>query len=163
MQLLHSRHNRWHVLMVQVLFAQCGLCNGTGSFLLISSSLPLPLQSAVCCFTLFSLCTTQRQQGVIFSSPHHADWPLILRISSLLLHIFSMKPLYLFLTANDRLFVDWLLYSRHVTTKEYWCPKRASSIQYGSRKWGTHSLVFSQTLAHGNSKIEIRQWNRGRK
>ena len=46
---------------------------------------------------------------------------------------------------------------RHVTTKEHWCPKRASSIQYGYRKWGTHARVFSQSPAHGNSKIEIRQ------
>ena len=47
--------------------------------------------------------------------------------------------------------------SRHVTRKESWCPKRASSIQYGYRKWGTHARVFSQTPAYGNSKIEIRQ------
>ena len=25
-----------------------------------------------------------------------------------------------------------------------------------ARKWGTHALVFSQTLEHGNSKTEIR-------
>ena len=62
---------------------------------------------------------------------------------------------------NKRIVVS--LFDRHVTTKEYWCPKRASSIQYGYRKWGTHARVFSQTPAHGNSKIEIRQWNRGRR
>ena len=28
--------------------------------------------------------------------------------------------------------------------------KRASSIQYGYRKCGTHARVFSRTLAHGN-------------
>ena len=56
-----------------------------------------------------------------------------------------------------------VLDSRHITTKEYWCPKRASSIQYGYRKWGTHARVFSQTPTHGNGKIEIRQWNRGSK
>ena len=35
----------------------------------------------------------------------------------------------------------------------------ASSIQtqYGYRKLGTHARVFSQTLAYGNRKIEIRQ------
>ena len=36
-------------------------------------------------------------------------------------------------------------------------------LKYGYRKWGTHARVFSQTPAHGNSKIEIRQSNRGRK
>ena len=34
-------------------------------------------------------------------------------------------------------------------------------IQYGYRKWLTHARVFSQTLAHWNSKNEIRQRNRG--
>ena len=33
--------------------------------------------------------------------------------------------------------------------------KKLSTIQYGFRKCGTHALVFSQTLAHGNSKNEI--------
>ena len=28
--------------------------------------------------------------------------------------------------------------------------------QCGYRKWGTHALVFSQTLAHGNNKYKIR-------
>ena len=40
--------------------------------------------------------------------------------------------------------------------------EKASTIQYGYRKWGTHARVFSQTLAHGNSKNEIRQRKRGR-
>ena len=48
-------------------------------------------------------------------------------------------------------------------TKEYWYIKRASSIQYGYRKLGNHARVFSQTLVHGNSKIELRQLNRLRK
>ena len=30
-------------------------------------------------------------------------------------------------------------------------------MQYGYRTWGTHARVFSETLAHGNSKNEIRQ------
>ena len=30
--------------------------------------------------------------------------------------------------------------------------KKEGSIQYGYRKWGTNARVFSQTLAHGNSK-----------
>ena len=34
---------------------------------------------------------------------------------------------------------------------------RGSTIQYGYRKRGTHARVFSQTLAHGNRKNEIRQ------
>ena len=37
--------------------------------------------------------------------------------------------------------------------------KRGSTIQYGYWKWGTRASVFSQTLAHGNSKNEIRQTN----
>ena len=68
--------------------------------------------------------------------------------------------------AHERpfLFICCLVFdSRRATTKEYWCPKRASSIQYGYNKWGTHARVFSQTPAHGNSKIEIRQSNRGRR
>ena len=35
--------------------------------------------------------------------------------------------------------------------------KKGSTIQYSYRKWGTHARVFSQRLAHGNSKNEIRQ------
>ena len=42
-------------------------------------------------------------------------------------------------------------------------PEKASTIQYGYRKWGTRARVFSQTLAHGNSKNEIRQRNKIRK
>ena len=41
--------------------------------------------------------------------------------------------------------------------------KWGSTIQYGYRKRGTHTRVFSQTLTHGNSKNEIRQWNRRRR
>ena len=37
---------------------------------------------------------------------------------------------------------------------------KMSIIQYGYRKWRTHARVFSQTLAHGNSKNEIRQRKR---
>ena len=40
--------------------------------------------------------------------------------------------------------------------------KKVSTIQYGYRKCGNHARLFSQTLAHGNSKNEIRQMNRGR-
>ena len=39
--------------------------------------------------------------------------------------------------------------------------ERASSIQYGYRKSGTHERVFSRTLAHRNSKIERRQKESG--
>ena len=41
--------------------------------------------------------------------------------------------------------------------------KKASSIQYCYRKWGTNARAFSQTPAHVNSKKEIRQGNRGRR
>ena len=37
------------------------------------------------------------------------------------------------------------------------------SMAIAYRKRGTHARVFSQTLAHGNSKNEIRQWNRRRR
>ena len=37
--------------------------------------------------------------------------------------------------------------------------KRASYIQYGCRKCGTRAKVFSRTLAHGDSNIEIRKRN----
>ena len=37
-----------------------------------------------------------------------------------------------------------------------------STIQYGYRNRGTHARVFSQTLTHGNSQNEIRQWDRRR-
>ena len=40
---------------------------------------------------------------------------------------------------------------------------KASSIQYGYRKCGTHARVFSRTLAQGTSKIEIRQLKMKRK
>ena len=41
--------------------------------------------------------------------------------------------------------------------------KKNSTIQYGYRKWGTHAQVFSLTLAHGNSNMEIRQRDRRRR
>ena len=34
-------------------------------------------------------------------------------------------------------------------------------LVYGYRKWGTRARVFSQTLAHGNSKNETRQKETG--
>ena len=34
--------------------------------------------------------------------------------------------------------------------------KKEGTIQYGYRKWGTRARVFFQTLAHENSKNEIR-------
>ena len=40
--------------------------------------------------------------------------------------------------------------------------EKASTIQYGYRKLGTYARVFAKTLAHGNSKNEIRQRKRGR-
>ena len=39
--------------------------------------------------------------------------------------------------------------------------QKASSIQYGFRKCETHSRMLSATLAHGNSKNEVR--HRGRR
>ena len=41
--------------------------------------------------------------------------------------------------------------------------KKASSIQHCSRKCETHARVLSRTFAHGNSEIEIRLRNRGRR
>ena len=41
--------------------------------------------------------------------------------------------------------------------------ENASTIQNGYRKWGTHVREFSQTLAHGNSKNEIRQRDEDKK
>ena len=35
--------------------------------------------------------------------------------------------------------------------------RKKATIQYIYRKFGTHALVFSRTLEHGNSKNEIRQ------
>ena len=40
--------------------------------------------------------------------------------------------------------------------------KKMNCIQYGYKKWGTRARVFSQTLAHGNGKNEIRKRNRRR-
>ena len=40
---------------------------------------------------------------------------------------------------------------------------RTSSMQYGYRKCGNNARVFSQTLAQGNSKTEIRHRNRVRR
>ena len=40
--------------------------------------------------------------------------------------------------------------------------KKEGTIQNGYRTWGTHARVFSQILAHGNSKNEIRQRDRRR-
>ena len=40
---------------------------------------------------------------------------------------------------------------------------KASTIQYGYMKCGTHARVFSQTLAHWNSKNEVRQKKKVRK
>ena len=41
--------------------------------------------------------------------------------------------------------------------------KKESTIQNGYRTWGTHARMFSQTLAHGSSKNEIRYRNRRRR
>ena len=41
--------------------------------------------------------------------------------------------------------------------------KWGSTIQYGYRKQRTNARVFSQTLTHGNSNNEIRQWDRRRR
>ena len=35
--------------------------------------------------------------------------------------------------------------------------KKSKTIQYGNTKLETHARLFSQTLAHGKSKNEIRQ------
>ena len=35
---------------------------------------------------------------------------------------------------------------------DYFTSRKKGTIQYGYRTWGTHARVFSQTLAHGNSK-----------
>ena len=43
----------------------------------------------------------------------------------------------------------------HCALVDVYCRKKASTISYGYRKWGTQARVFSQTLAHGNSKNEI--------
>ena len=40
---------------------------------------------------------------------------------------------------------------------------KSSTIQNGCRKLGNHARVFSQTLANGNSKNEIRYENRQRR
>ena len=47
--------------------------------------------------------------------------------------------------------------ARTISTRE-----KAGAIQYGYRKCGTNARVFSQTLAHGNSRNEIRNRYRGR-
>ena len=39
--------------------------------------------------------------------------------------------------------------------------KKASTLEYGYMKCRTHARVFSQTLAHEDSKVEIR--HRGRR
>ena len=41
--------------------------------------------------------------------------------------------------------------------------ERASSTQYGYRKYEIRAQLFSPTLAHGNSKNEIRERNRTKK
>ena len=65
---------------------------------------------------------------------------------------------------------DLMVFNGHIRNKAYnrvlWAclyslhqrEKWGSTIQYGYRKLGTHARVFSQTLMHGNSKNEIRQF-----
>ena len=48
------------------------------------------------------------------------------------------------------------------TFRRFRWAKRTSNIQYGYRKCRTHPRVFSQTLARGNCKYEIRHRKRGR-
>ena len=43
----------------------------------------------------------------------------------------------------------------HVYVLWHESERSGSTIKYGYRKVGTHARVFSQTLAHGNSKDEI--------
>ena len=56
-----------------------------------------------------------------------------------------------------------ILSAGHVYILLHQREKWGSTIEYGYRKWGTHARVLKQTLAHGNSKPEIRQWDRRRR
>ena len=119
---------------------------------------PLPflwlfnLPSAV---SLSSACAQHRDnKGLIFSSALYAGRPLILRISSLLLDIFSMKPLYLFFFFC-RVLLRLRGYPMQPHVLRVFILEKASSIQYSYRKCGTHARLFSRTHEHGNSKIEI--------
>ena len=58
--------------------------------------------------------------------------------------------------------LDLILIDEASADRLFHLAKEEGTIQYGYRKWGTHARMFSQTLAHGNSKNQIRQRNRRR-
>ena len=58
--------------------------------------------------------------------------------------------------------LDFILIDEASADRLFRLAKKEGTIQYGYRTWGTHARVSSQTLAHGNSKDEIRQRNRRR-
>ena len=51
----------------------------------------------------------------------------------------------------------WFSCPIHIVHVKLPCRKTKSTIQCGYRKCGTHARVVSRTLAHGNSKNEIKQ------
>ena len=58
--------------------------------------------------------------------------------------------------------LDLILTDETSADGQFRLAKTEGTIQYGYMTWGTHAPVFFQTLAHVNSKNEIRQRNRRR-
>ena len=85
------------------------------------------------------------------------------RLTSHLKHFFSLAPHFFNETSILILLSNIIEASglSHVASCDHvlmvFILEKASSIQHDYRKCGTHARVFSRTLAHGNTKIEIRQ------
>ena len=58
--------------------------------------------------------------------------------------------------------LDLILIDEASADRLFRLAKKEDTIQYGYRTWGTHARVFSEILAHGNNKNEIRQRDRRR-
>ena len=84
---------------------------------------------------------------------------MILSISVCTMHIANLLPNQ---SIVSDIYADYYYYSsdfdgqRSGQNKDYFASRKASTIQYVCRKWGINARVFTQTLAHGNSRTEIR-------
>ena len=102
-----------------------------------------------------------------------SSFAFIIKCVNFQLKLSSAKFL-LFINSLLRLFYNWFFFCLkyyvepsglfHVASgRELVRWGRTNFIHCSYRKCGTHARFFSRTLAHGNSKIEIRHINRGRR
>ena len=88
----------------------------------------------------------------------------IVRSSIIIIIVFTLIRLFLKLNGLNGHFRNNAYNSVRWACLVSLAPKREkNTLQYGNGKWGTHARVFSLTLAHGNSKNEIRKKDKRRR